>query len=108
MLSDAGGRRRLKQGLTGADRREERMVELEKVVIVGGGVGGCAVALALRGVGMQVKIHEKYNDFRVEPPVFPSGPTPSSGCSNLVLIKRGYSGSDVRWSGRTSTRKPAS
>ena len=64
MLSNAGGRRRLKQGLTGADRREERMVELEKVVIVGGGVGGCAVALALRGAGMQAEIHEKYNDFQ--------------------------------------------
>jgi FAD-dependent urate hydroxylase len=40
------------------------MAELEKVVIVGGGVGGCAVALALRGAGVQVEIHEKYGDFQ--------------------------------------------
>src|SRR5919109_4228966 len=40
------------------------MPELDKVVIVGGGVGGCAVALALRGAGVQVEIHEKYGDFQ--------------------------------------------
>jgi FAD-dependent urate hydroxylase len=40
------------------------MAELKKVVIVGGGVGGCAVALALRGAGVQVEIHEKYGDFQ--------------------------------------------
>jgi FAD-dependent urate hydroxylase len=40
------------------------MGELEKVVIVGGGVGGCAVALALRSAGVQVEIHEKYGDFQ--------------------------------------------
>ncbi|MBV9195736.1 MAG: FAD-dependent monooxygenase [Solirubrobacterales bacterium] len=40
------------------------MAELEKVVIVGGGVGGCAVALALRSAGVQVEIHEKYGDFQ--------------------------------------------
>jgi 2-polyprenyl-6-methoxyphenol hydroxylase-like FAD-dependent oxidoreductase len=40
------------------------MAELKKAVIVGGGVGGCAVALALRGAGVQVEIHEKYGDFQ--------------------------------------------
>jgi FAD-dependent urate hydroxylase len=40
------------------------MPELDKVVIVGGGVGGCAVALALRGAEVQVEIHEKYGDFQ--------------------------------------------
>jgi 2-polyprenyl-6-methoxyphenol hydroxylase-like FAD-dependent oxidoreductase len=40
------------------------MADLEKVVIVGGGVGGCAVALALRRAGAQVEIHEKYGDFQ--------------------------------------------
>jgi FAD-dependent urate hydroxylase len=34
------------------------------VVIAGGGVGGCAVALALRRAGIAVEIHEKYGDFQ--------------------------------------------
>jgi FAD-dependent urate hydroxylase len=40
------------------------VAELRKVVIAGGGVGGCAVALALRRAGIAVEIHEKYGDFQ--------------------------------------------
>jgi FAD-dependent urate hydroxylase len=40
------------------------MAELEKVVVAGGGVGGCAVALALRHAGIAVEVHEKYGDFQ--------------------------------------------
>ena len=40
------------------------MAELERVVVVGGGVGGCAAALALRHAGIAVEVHEKYGDFQ--------------------------------------------
>ena len=40
------------------------MAQVRKVVIVGGGVGGCAVALALQRAGVQVEVHEKYGDFQ--------------------------------------------
>lgn len=40
------------------------MAELRKVVIAGGGVGRCAVPLALRRAGIAVEIHEKYGDFQ--------------------------------------------
>jgi FAD-dependent urate hydroxylase len=36
------------------------MAELERVVIVGGGVGGLTAALALRKAGIEVEVHEKY------------------------------------------------
>jgi FAD-dependent urate hydroxylase len=36
------------------------MSELNKVVIVGGGVGGLTTALALHGAGVEVEVHEKY------------------------------------------------
>lgn len=39
-------------------------IKLERVVVVGGGVGGCAVALALRHAGIAVEVHEKYADFQ--------------------------------------------
>jgi FAD-dependent urate hydroxylase len=41
-----------------------RMAELRKVVIAGGGVGGCALGLALHRAGIAVEIHEKYDDFQ--------------------------------------------
>jgi FAD-dependent urate hydroxylase len=40
------------------------MAEIERVVVAGGGVGGCAVALALRHAGIAVEVHEKYGDFQ--------------------------------------------
>jgi FAD-dependent urate hydroxylase len=40
------------------------VAELRKVVVTGGGVGGCAVALALQRAGITVEIHEKYGDFQ--------------------------------------------
>lgn len=40
------------------------MADVQKVVIVGGGVGGCAVALAFRQAGAEVEIHETYDDFQ--------------------------------------------
>jgi 2-polyprenyl-6-methoxyphenol hydroxylase-like FAD-dependent oxidoreductase len=40
------------------------MAELKKVVVAGGGVGGCAVALALRHAGIAVEVHEKYGGFQ--------------------------------------------
>jgi FAD-dependent urate hydroxylase len=40
------------------------MAEIRKVVIAGGGVGGCAVGLALQRAGIAVEIHEKYDDFQ--------------------------------------------
>jgi 2-polyprenyl-6-methoxyphenol hydroxylase-like FAD-dependent oxidoreductase len=36
-------------------------VSLDKVVIVGGGVGGLTSALALRKAGVEVEVHEKYD-----------------------------------------------
>jgi 2-polyprenyl-6-methoxyphenol hydroxylase-like FAD-dependent oxidoreductase len=36
------------------------MAELERVAIVGGGVGGLTTALALRKAGIEVEVHEKY------------------------------------------------
>jgi 2-polyprenyl-6-methoxyphenol hydroxylase-like FAD-dependent oxidoreductase len=36
------------------------MAELERVVVVGGGVGGLTVALALKRAGVAVEVHEKY------------------------------------------------
>jgi 2-polyprenyl-6-methoxyphenol hydroxylase-like FAD-dependent oxidoreductase len=36
------------------------MAELERVVVVGGGVGGLTVALALQKAGVEVEVHEKY------------------------------------------------
>jgi 2-polyprenyl-6-methoxyphenol hydroxylase-like FAD-dependent oxidoreductase len=36
------------------------MAKLEKVVIVGGGVGGLTSALALKKAGVEVEVHEKY------------------------------------------------
>jgi 2-polyprenyl-6-methoxyphenol hydroxylase-like FAD-dependent oxidoreductase len=36
------------------------MAELERVVVVGGGVGGLTVALALQKTGVEVEVHEKY------------------------------------------------
>jgi 2-polyprenyl-6-methoxyphenol hydroxylase-like FAD-dependent oxidoreductase len=36
------------------------MADVERVVIVGGGVGGLTTALALQRVGIEVEVHEKY------------------------------------------------
>jgi FAD-dependent urate hydroxylase len=38
------------------------VAKLEKVVIVGGGVGGLTSALALKKAGVEVEVHEKYPD----------------------------------------------
>jgi 2-polyprenyl-6-methoxyphenol hydroxylase-like FAD-dependent oxidoreductase len=37
------------------------VAELERVVVVGGGVGGLTVALGLARAGLQVEVHEKYD-----------------------------------------------
>jgi 2-polyprenyl-6-methoxyphenol hydroxylase-like FAD-dependent oxidoreductase len=37
------------------------MSEVERVVIVGGGVGGLAAAVGLRRAGIEVEVHEKYD-----------------------------------------------
>jgi 2-polyprenyl-6-methoxyphenol hydroxylase-like FAD-dependent oxidoreductase len=36
------------------------MADLERVVVVGGGVGGLTTALALKKAGVEVEVHEKY------------------------------------------------
>jgi len=36
------------------------MADLERVIVVGGGVGGLTVALALKQAGIPVEVHEKY------------------------------------------------
>jgi 2-polyprenyl-6-methoxyphenol hydroxylase-like FAD-dependent oxidoreductase len=58
------------------------VAELRKVVIAGGGVGGCAVALALRRAGIAVEIHEKYGDFQGRPRASRSGRTRLSASSS--------------------------
>jgi 2-polyprenyl-6-methoxyphenol hydroxylase-like FAD-dependent oxidoreductase len=40
------------------------VVRIDKAVIVGGGIGGPAVGLALRRAGVEVEVHEKYGDFQ--------------------------------------------
>ncbi|MGI9556620.1 MAG: FAD-dependent monooxygenase [Solirubrobacterales bacterium] len=37
------------------------MAELERVVVVGGGIGGLTAALGLQRAGVQVEVHEKYD-----------------------------------------------
>ena len=54
----------------------------QSVCIIGGGPVGCALAVSLRSVGLDVDIYERYQDIRLFPP-------PAGRSINLVLTNRG-------------------
>jgi 2-polyprenyl-6-methoxyphenol hydroxylase-like FAD-dependent oxidoreductase len=84
------------------------VAELRKVVIAGGGVGGCAVALALQRAGITVEIHEKYGDFQGRATGFSIWAYAIKRLLEFGSSASGCSASGRRWSGRTSTRRTAS